>query len=80
MSFADGAVAYDFGRYVDNELGRFTLPQGKNMSVEFADGEDPWVKLVPADDNDRAIRVLGGWKPTTDGRRPYAVGNARDMQ
>lgn len=23
MSFADGAVAYDFGRYVDNELGRF---------------------------------------------------------
>ncbi len=76
MSFADGAVAYDFGRYVDNELGRFTLPQGKNMSVEFADGEDPWVKLVPADDNDRTIRVLGGWKPndpTADGRTQSAT-------
>ena len=38
MAFADGESTCDFGRYVDNELGRLTLPEGKELSVEFDAG------------------------------------------
>lgn len=71
MSFEPEHCSYDFGRYVDNELGRLTPPAGKSITVEFAAGEDPWIKLQPADDSERTLRVLGGWKPndpTADGR------------
>lgn len=70
LDFTDG-YRYDFGRYVDNELGVLTLPEGKQASVEFAEGEDPWIRLDAAGDGTGRVRVLGGWKPndrTADGR------------
>ncbi len=74
MSFDNSGYRHDFGRYVDNELGTFTLPEGSSMSVEFAQGEDAWVKLDRT--AGRTWRVLGGWRPndpTADGRRQEAV-------
>lgn len=71
ISFDSESYSFDFGKYVDNELGRFTLPEHKELAVEFEEGEDEWVKLVPADDSGNTVRVLGGWKPndaTANGR------------
>lgn len=71
MRFKPENCSYDFGRYVDNELGRLTPPAGKSVAVEFAAGEDPWIRLQPADGSERTFRVLGGWKPndpTANGR------------
>lgn len=62
---------YDFGRYIDNELGRFTLADGKSLSVEFDAGEDPWILLTPASADSRTYRIVGGWRPndpTANGR------------
>lgn len=70
MDFTHGS-AYDFGRYVDNELGSFYVPDGKRISVEFPEGEYPWVMLDATGDASGRVRVLGGWKPndhTADGR------------
>ena len=58
----------DFGSYVEGELGRISLPDGKVARLEFDAGEDPWMKL--SEDNGE-LRVLGGWKPNdlrADGR------------
>lgn len=63
----------DFGRYVEGELGRLTLPPGKQATVETGDGETPWLKL---DANEDGYRVLGGWKPNdpkADGRTQEAL-------
>ncbi len=75
MAFADGESTCDFGRYVDNELGRLTLPEGKELSVEFDAGEDPWLKVEPAETGSRIWRVVGGWRPNdrkADGRQQKA--------
>ncbi len=58
MAFADGESTCDFGRYVDNELGRLTLPEGKELSVEFDAGEDPWLKIEPAEGGSREEYTL----------------------
>lgn len=71
MTFDPQDYTYDFGRYIDNELGRFILGPGKTLAVEFDAGEDPWVKIVAADEADRTFRVIGGWRPndpTANGR------------
>lgn len=76
ISFAAGRYDYAFGRYVDNELGRFTLPEGVTLSVTFAEGEDPWAKVVPAEEGGRVFRLLGGWRPNdpkADGREQVAT-------
>lgn len=60
---------YDFARYVDGELGRITLPEGKIAKAAFDSGEDAWVKLEK--DSTGEIRILGGWRPndpTANGR------------
>lgn len=75
MAFADGESTCDFGRYVDNELGRLTLPEGKELSVEFDAGEDPWLKVESAETGSRIWRVVGGWRPNdrkADGRQQQA--------
>lgn len=36
--------ACDFGKYIDNEMGRFIMPDGMEVIAKF-DGEDPWVKV-----------------------------------
>ena len=64
----------DFGRYIDNEMGRFILPEGMELIAKF-DNEDPWVKVEEVADESNAYRVLGGWKPNdpkADGRRQSA--------
>ena len=58
----------DFGKYIDGELGRITIPESKVVRVEFDADEDPWMKLVAEEDG---FRLLGGWKPNdpkADGR------------
>ena len=75
MTFDTNSYAFDFGRYIDNELGRFTVPADKKLTVEFAAGEDPWIKITPVESSD-TFRVLAGWKPndpTADGRTQQAT-------
>lgn len=70
LAFDPETYACDFGRYIDNELGVLSLPDGKQLSVEFDRGEDPWIK-IDGRDSSGACRVIAGWKPndkTADGR------------
>lgn len=58
----------DFGRYIEGELARITLPEGMHVGLEFGPDESHWMNLVP---DDGAYRLLGGWKPNdpqADGR------------
>lgn len=74
MDFDTEGYVHDFARYVDNELGIVTLPEGSSLSVEYAAGEDPWVRVDPMGEN--TWRILGGWRPNdpnADGRRQEAV-------
>lgn len=76
MTFDATTYAFDFGRYIDNELGRFTVPAGKRVTVEFAADEDPWIRISPLDGNASVCRVVAGWKPndpTANGRRQSAT-------
>ena len=62
----------DFGRYVDGELARLSLPEGRILTVEFASGEAEWMKAVLQDEAgdsgpSREYRLLGGWKPNDPG-------------
>ena len=84
LDFDNVAYEVDFGRYIENELGLFVLPEGKGgLVAEFDEGEDPWV-LVSAPDRENIFRVLGGWRPErSDGRRsasggPLVVRNRAD--
>ena len=64
----------DFGRYIDNEMGRFTLPEGLELVAEFPE-EDKWVKVEQVADAANTYRVLAGWKPNdskADGRKQSA--------
>lgn len=67
IHFEDSA-SYDFGKYIDNELGVLTVPASKSVAVEYENGEDEWVKL---DASGETVRILGGWRPndrTANGR------------
>lgn len=75
LEFDNAEHTVDFERYVDNELGRFVLAEGKRLEVEFDPGEDPWIRLAEADGDARTVRVVAGWRPndpTADGRRQAA--------
>lgn len=68
LSFDDAGLC-DFGRYIEGELARITLPEGMQLRLEFADGESRWMDLAGTEEG--AWRLLGGWKPndpTADGR------------
>ena len=67
IHFEDSA-SFDFGKYIDNELGVFTVPVSKSITVEYDEGEDEWVKL---DASGQRVRVIAGWRPndkTANGR------------
>lgn len=69
------SYVYDFGRYIDNELGILTLPESKKLTVEYESGEDHWIKLAERNETVNSFRVLGGWKPndqTANGREQKA--------
>ena len=66
----------DFARYVDNELGRFVMPEGYELDVRFSDGEDAWLKVEAAEGQPQTFRVIGGWRPNdkkADGREQAAT-------
>ena len=65
----------DFDRYVDGEIGRVTLPQGKKIKVEFDGDEDLWGTIVPVMEGNNQYRVLAGWKPND----PKADGRIQQM-
>lgn len=69
----DTTGTYDFGKYVDGELGRITLPEGKTATVEFASEEDPWAKV---EQDNGQVRLLGGWRPND----PTANGRTQSCQ
>lgn len=74
MDFTHG-YEYDFAKYIDNELGRLRIPEGKRLIVEYEADEDPWIKLEPLAEDGSQIRVLAGWKPndrTANGRSQSA--------
>ena len=76
MDFDNPDYSHDFAGYTDNEFGVFTLPEGKRIDVEFAGGEDAWIKLDGSSGNPSRWRVLGGWRPndpTANGRRQSAT-------
>ena len=67
IHFEDSA-SFDFGKYIDNELGVFTVPASKSITVEYDEGEDEWIKL---DASGQRVRIIGGWRPndkTANGR------------
>lgn len=75
LEFGTDTYTHDFGRYIDNEFGIFTLPSEKEMIVEFEEGEDAWIKIEAESDGNR-YRVLGGWRPndpTANGRKQSAT-------
>lgn len=72
MDFRTENYSHDFGKYVDNGLGDFILPEGKILTAEFGE-EDPWLKVIPEAGR---WRVVGGWRPndpTADGRTQSAT-------
>lgn len=75
LAFDRDNYTCDFARYVENEMGRFILPEGYELRASFETGEDPWVKIKTVDDQPGIYRVLGGWKPNdmkADGREQMA--------
>lgn len=67
----DNAGICDFGTYVEGEIGRITVPQGKKIELAFDEGEDLWATTVLAGDSGNEYRVLAGWRPNdpkADGR------------
>lgn len=75
LEFGTDTYTYDFNRYIDNEFGIFTLSPEKEMSVEFEDGEDAWIK-IDNESGSNVYRVLGGWRPndpTANGRKQSAT-------
>ena len=65
----------DFARYVDNELGRMTLPEGYELLARFQN-EDAWIKVEQVSARSNTYRVVGGWRPndpTADGREQMAT-------
>lgn len=75
LNFGIDTYTHDFNRYIDNEFGVFTLPAEKEMLVEFAEEEDPWIR-IDNESGSNTWRVLGGWRPndpTANGRRQSAT-------
>lgn len=68
LNFDENAMC-DFARYIDGEVAVITLPEGKNISLSFADDSPEWMKLE--EDGNNRFRLLAGWKPNdpdADGR------------
>ena len=53
LAFGKDDYLCDFARYVDNELGRMTLPEGYELLARFQN-EDAWIKVEQVS----AVRIL----------------------
>lgn len=61
---------YDFGDYVDGEIGWLTLPDGWT-ATPVTNADEPWLALKPEAGNPQKMRILAGWRPNdplADGR------------
>ncbi len=78
LRFDDEGIC-DFGRYVEGELAVISLPEGRELSLEFGSGEASWMKAEEVQagtgmretGSGKSYRLLGGWKPNdpeADGR------------
>ena len=71
LTFDTQTYAHRFDHYIDNELATLTLPEEKEIFIEFDEDEDPWLKIASRLEDRNAYRVLAGWKPndpTANGR------------
>lgn len=71
MVFDRRTYTYDFGKYIDGEMGLVELPEGKQATLTVEQGEDIWAKLDEPAGEPAKRRILGGWKPNDpkgDGR------------
>lgn len=71
MVFDRRTYTYDFGKYIDGEMGLIELPEGKQATLTVEQGEDIWAKLDATAGESAKRRILGGWKPNDpkgDGR------------
>lgn len=75
LAFGKDDYLCDFARYVDNELGRMTLPEGYELLARFQN-EDTWIKVEQVSARSNTYRVVGGWRPNdlkADGREQMAT-------
>lgn len=75
LAFGKDDYLCDFARYVDNELGRMTLPEGYELLARFQN-EDAWIKVEQVSARSNTYRVVGGWRPNdpkADGREQMAT-------
>lgn len=75
LKFSADSYTCDFKQYIDNELGRLTLPQELELTAECPQN-DPWIKLEQTADDNQTYRVIAGWKPNdpnADGREQSAT-------
>lgn len=65
----------NYNRYIDGTLGIVRPSTGKQLKIEFENGEDPWITLREAENENNAYRVVAGWRPndlTANGREQRA--------
>lgn len=70
LDFNNENYECDFGRYIDGNLGTYTVGEGKTLSLEVSQS-NPWVRLVPSEGNRNSYIIQAGWKPNdpeADGR------------
>lgn len=74
LDFNNENYECDFGRYIEGNLGTYTVGEGKTLSLEVAQS-NPWVRLVQSAENRNAYVIQAGWKPNdpeADGREQSA--------
>ncbi len=65
----------NYDRYIDGTLGTIRPSTGKHLTIEFENGEDPWVTLYETENESNTYRVVAGWRPndlTANGREQRA--------
>lgn len=70
LDFDNENYTCDFARYIDGNLGTYTVGEGKTLSVEVAES-NPWVGVVRSSENANSYVVQAGWRPNdpeADGR------------
>lgn len=70
LDFNNANYECDFGRYIEGNLGIYTVGEGKNLSLEV-DRANPWIRLVQSAENSNSYVIQAGWKPNdpeADGR------------
>ena len=70
LDFNNDSYECDFGKYIEGNLGVYTVGEGKTLSLEVSE-DNPWVRLVEVPENRNSYIIQAGWKPNdpeADGR------------